>query len=353
MGRRKTASSVKLSSVSELILPLDRKVASYGLGSRAIRVLVSCVVAAAPIAARAAPEPAALEKAVFASPAPGSAVGLLSEVIKEKKLDEHNGILLDVKYFDPAATEQAVILRRADAGMFPVVSAARVNLIGEKIRLFVPVLINHNSVVLQKGSTAARLADLKGKRIGTLDRISMTYTSLATIAKMQGLDLEKDFKLTLSPPPVLMGLFSRGELDALVIYEPLVSRLVSQGYREMMRLDSFWKEQTGESMVALAIGAHEDWIKSHPGASRKLFRTVMDAMNLIQANPKSIAQEHRKTLLIETDQQLARLAERLGQMYAARWDPSVIANMNTLLKKNVELGLLTAMPKDEIFVILK
>jgi NitT/TauT family transport system substrate-binding protein len=303
--------------------------------------------------ATAEPAPSSLERAVFASPAPGSAVGLLSEVIKEKKLDERNGLLLDVKYFDPAATEQAVVLRRVDAGIFPVVSAARVNLVGEKIRLFAPALINHNSIVLQKGSTATRLADLKGKRIGTLDRISMTYTSLATVAKMQGLDLEQDFKLTLSPPPVLMALFSRGELDALVVYEPLVTRLVSQGYREMMRLDPFWREQTGESMVALAIGAHEDWIKSHPGPCRKLFKTVMDAMNLIHANPKSIAQEHRQSLMIESDQQLARLAERLGQLYAARWDAAVITNMSSLLKKNVELGLLKAMPKDEIFVILK
>src|SRR5712692_9603357 len=180
---------------------------------RAIRVLLHCAVVVPLItprvaAAESAPSPP--EKAVFASPAPGTAVGLLSEVIKENRLDEHNGIRLDVKYFDPAATEQAVVLRRVDAGIFPVVSAARVNLNGEKIRLFAPALINHNSVVLQKGSTATRLADLKGKRIGTLDRISMTYTSLATIAKMQGLDLEKDFKLTLSPPPVLMALFSRG-----------------------------------------------------------------------------------------------------------------------------------------------
>src|SRR5262249_58438455 len=102
-----------------------------------------------------------LEKAVCASPAPGSAVGLLSEVIKEKKLDERNGIVLDVKYFDPAATEQAVVLRRADAGIFPVVSAARVDLIGEKIRLFAPALINHNSLLPQKGSTAHPLPHLK------------------------------------------------------------------------------------------------------------------------------------------------------------------------------------------------
>src|SRR5262249_44003019 len=134
------------------------------------RILAVCAVLAAlvaPAVPTADAGPSSPEEAVFASPAPGSAVALLSEVIKEKKLDERNGLLLEVKYFDPAATEQAVILRRVDAGIFPVVSAARVNLVGEKIRLFAPALINHNSVVLQKGSTATRLADLKGKRIGT------------------------------------------------------------------------------------------------------------------------------------------------------------------------------------------
>jgi len=120
-----------------------------------------------------------------------------------------------------------------------------------------------------------------------------------------------------------------------------------------MRLDRFWREQTGESMVALAIGAHQDWITSHPAAARKLFRTIVDAMTLIQANPKGVVQGHRKSLMIETDQQLARLAERMAQLYTARWDATLVANMNSLLKKNVELGLLKAMPKDEIFLILK
>jgi NitT/TauT family transport system substrate-binding protein len=305
--------------------------------------------------AGSAPSKAAspLEKVVFASPGAGSAVGLLSEVIKKNKLGERNGLALDIKYFDPAATEQAVVLRRADAGIFPVVSAVRVNLSGERIRLFAPALINHNSVVLQKGTTAAGLADLKGKRIGTLDRISMTYTSLATVAKMQGIDVERDFKLTLSPPPVLMGLFGRGELDALVIYEPLVTRLVSEGHKEMMRLDAAWRKETGQPMVALAIGAHEDWIKAHPEATRKLFQTVTEAIATIQKSPKAVVEEHRDFLGAKTDQELTRLAERIPGLYPTQWDRALIKSMDLLLRKNVDLGLLKEMPKEEIFVILK
>lgn len=316
---------------------------------RALAYSAAAIALSASWAARAA-EP---EKIVFASPGPGTAVGLLSEVIKEKRIDESNGVLLEVKYFDPAATEQAVLLRRADAGIFPVISAARVNLMGEKIRLFAPALVNHNSVVLRKGSSATRLADLKGKRIGTLDRISMTYTTLATIAKLDGLELERDFKLTLSPPPVLMALFSRGELDAVVLYEPLVTRLVGEGHRELLRIDQAWKEKTGHPMLALGIGAYAEWIGSHGDTARKLFRTIVEGMRRIEADPKSVVREHRRTLMVEGDQQLERLAERMPRLYSVRWDRAEIENMNALLRKNVELGLLKAMPKDEIFVILQ
>jgi NitT/TauT family transport system substrate-binding protein len=295
----------------------------------------------------------AAEKVIFATPGAGTAIGLLSEVIKRNHLDDHNGVALDIKYFDPASTEQAVVLRRADVGIFPVVSAARVNLIGERIRLFAPALINHNSVLLQKGTRASRLADLKGKRIGALDRISMTYTSLATLAKMQGLDLERDFKLTLAPPPVLMGLFGRGELDALVIYEPLVTRLVSEGHEEMMRLDDAWRNETGQPMVALAIAAYDDWLAAHPDTARRIFRTVVDAIAVIEKTPREVIEQQREFLQMKTDAQESRLAQRLPQLYPTRWDRPLIENMRLLLKKNVEFSLLEKMPKDDIFVILK
>ena len=72
----------------------------------------------------------------------------------------------------------------------------------------------------------------------------------------------------------------------------------------------------------------------------------------VQADPKAIVREHRQSLMIETEEQLQRLTQRMPQLYTARWDRALIDNMNSLLKKNVELGLLKAMPKDDIFVIL-
>jgi NitT/TauT family transport system substrate-binding protein len=295
---------------------------------------------------------AAQERAVLAVPGAGSTVGLLAEVIKSERLDEKNGVALDVKYFDPAAAEQAVMLRRADAGVFAVVAAARANLAGTRIRLFAPALVNHNSVVVAKGVTATELADLKGKRLGTLDRISMTYTTLATIARMKGLDLERDFRLTLSPPPVLMGLLSRGELEAVVIFEPLVTRLIGEGHREILRLDDVWRKETGQPMVALAIGAHDDWIRRHPEAARRVFRTIRDGIATIQKRPRPMIEAHREFLGAKTDEQLARLIERLPRLYPSAWDRALFETMTLVLRKNVELGLLKELPKDELFVSL-
>ena len=121
---------------------------------------------------------AAQERAVFASPGAGSAVGLLSEIIKKDRLDARHGLDLDIKYFDPAAAEQAVLLRRADAGIFAVIAAARANLAGHRVRLFAPALVNHSSSVVPSGTSASGLPDLKGKRLGTLDRISIDRKSV-------------------------------------------------------------------------------------------------------------------------------------------------------------------------------
>ena len=98
---------------------------SVAVAAPIVALAVALAVALTFTRTHAAP-PAPGETAIFAIPSPGSAVGLLTQVIKENHLDERNGIVLDVKYFDPAATEQAVILRRADAGIIPVVSAARI-----------------------------------------------------------------------------------------------------------------------------------------------------------------------------------------------------------------------------------
>ena len=292
----------------------------------------------------------AQDRAVFASPGAGSAVGLLSEIIKKDRLDARHGLDLDIKYFDPAAAEQAVLLRRADAGIFAVIAAARANLAGHRVRLFAPALVNHSSIVVPSGTSAGGLADLKGKRLGTLDRISMTYTSLATIARLQGLDLERDFKLTLSPPPVLMGLFARRELDVVVIFEPLVTRLLAEGNREVLRVNDVWRKETGQSMIALGIGAHEDWLRAHPETARRIFRTLRDAVAVVQKQPREVVETFRNFLGAKTDDQVARLAERLPQLYPATWDRPLFDAMTLLLRKNVELGLLQELPKDALFV---
>jgi NitT/TauT family transport system substrate-binding protein len=293
---------------------------------------------------------AAQDRAVFASPGAGSAVGLLSEIIKKDRLDARHGLELDIKYFDPAAAEQAVLLRRADVGIFATIAAARANLSGHRVRLFAPALVNHSSVLVPSGTAASSLADLKGKRLGTLDRISMTYTTLATIARLQGLDLERDFKLTLSPPPVLMGLFARRELDVVVIFEPLVTRLLAEGNREVMRVNDVWRKDTGQSMVALGIGAHDDWLRAHPETARRIFRTLKDAVSTVQRQPRAVVETFRDFLGARTDDQIARLAERLPQLYPTTWDRPLFDSMMLLLRKNVELGLLQDLPKDALFV---
>ncbi|OLC38870.1 MAG: hypothetical protein AUH81_03165 [Candidatus Rokubacteria bacterium 13_1_40CM_4_69_5] len=113
---------------------------------------------------RAVAQPAAV---TFAS-AVGSA-GLVTQVVRRLELDKKHDVRVDFKLPAPAA-EKAVLLKQVDAGIFPVVTAADVNLKDQ------PVM--HTFVVVWRDSPYQKLADLKGHRIGLLDKVSGVYRGM-------------------------------------------------------------------------------------------------------------------------------------------------------------------------------
>lgn len=90
--------------------------------------------------APAAPRPATVKFATVAS----GAVGFLTHVMTQRKINEKYALTLDLAPADPAAAEKAVLLKQVDAGLYPIVSAARANTEGQAITIFGPLLWSHN-----------------------------------------------------------------------------------------------------------------------------------------------------------------------------------------------------------------
>lgn len=299
-------------------------------------------------------------QAALAGPAPVSyatvvpgANGLLMNIIRLHRLDEMHGILLDLKAFTPAEAEKAMYFRKVEVGTFAPISALRVNVKGERIRLIAPLLWNTYSVLARRDSPYQRLEDLKGKKFGVPERITGGYTSMALVVRMLGMDLEKDFRLIIGTPVGLITFLQRGEVDAILQFDPLVSRLLAEGTaRELVRPNDLWKQLTGGDMFMIGHAVHEDWLKANPDRARRLARTMLEGARYVAAHPEAV-EEAKKFLGPKSETELRLLKERMPRVYATRWDRAAIENAKLVMRKSMEFGLVERAPDqllDEMFV---
>ncbi|MBI2368720.1 MAG: ABC transporter substrate-binding protein [Deltaproteobacteria bacterium] len=293
------------------------------------------------------------ETVTFGSVAGGQA-GLITTVLKKYAFDVKNGITVDLKLFDPAKMEEAVFFRRLDAGLFPPISAARAHLRGSPLQMFRGIMLNHTALLVRADVPGASVAELRGRKLGTLGRITALYANMALVLKQRGVDIERHFEVIIGTPPVLLGLFERGDLHTMIHFEPYVTRLVLQKKaRELLRPNDEWKKLTGQPLLLSGATAYEDWIQKNRGAARALARAFADTAAFIRKNPQVAIEDARKDLGIRSMEEAELYAKRLPDLMLERWDREAVANARLMIERSVELGFLDRMPAGEVFVTLE
>lgn len=294
------------------------------------------------------PRPATIKFATVAS----GAVGFLTHVMTQRKINEKYALTLDLAPADPAAAEKAVLLKQVDAGLYPIVSAARANTEGQEITIFGPLLWSHNYGVTYADRPYAKLADLKGKKIATLDPISGTYTLTQILAALDGLTFAKDFQVVTSPPPAVLAFLERGDVEGIVHFEPNIGNLLLSGkYKLFLDHNAEWKRQTGQNMFSIGLAAHRSWVDANTDVARRLLAASLETARLIQKDP-SVFQEYAKFLGLDTPERVKAAQERMPRIYPTEWTPAVTDSAEAIVKKAVELKILAKAPDRRVTVIL-
>lgn len=289
---------------------------------------------------------------VFATTQSGS-VSILTNLIADQRLDEKNGVKLDIKRFPPAQGQQATVNRSVEVGYLNPIALARVNLRGRKLRMFGPQLWNHISILAHKKTGATTLDAIKGMKLAILPRISGSYNTFALVNRMRGVDTEKAYKLIFGSPPVIMGLFRKQEVEVAAIFEPLTSGLIQAGVGvEVARIRDMWKEATGTPMLMIGTVAYEDWLNANKSTARKINATIAAAIGVFKKNPRKVIDTYRKHLRVKTDAHAALLEKRMPSVYADRWDDKIVKNLELVVSKSVEFGLVKKVPEAKMFVNL-
>lgn len=269
--------------------------------------------------------------------------GLAARVVEDLGLDRAHGLDVHFVAVGVAQAEQGLVQQRYPVAMFSPIAAVRADAEGIPIRLFAPFFFNHNSVMVRAGSPYRQLEDLKGKRVGCLSKITGTFNSFMALCALKGLgDPERYFQLRFGEVPALIAFLDRGDVEAIVIFEAHVSRLLGTGnYRELVRLNDAFLQLTGQSNLFIAMAAHEQWLKEHQEEALRFRRMLAAAIDYIQANPETVIRRYGKEIFaLETDRHFQLAIQRMPGFYTKQWDEALVVAQERQMQPMIASGLL-------------
>ncbi|WP_158791954.1 ABC transporter substrate-binding protein [Granulicella sp. L60] len=248
---------------------------------------------------------------------------------------------------DPGLSQVQLLAGAIDVGFFGPIGAVETDLRGNDVVIFAPGLINHGSWIVKGDSSFRTPEDLKNKRIATQPETSETYRQARLAASLNGLDLRRDFQVIFGPPTANLALFERGDVDAVITIEPISSRLIAKGAREIARVRDQWKKGTGDDRPLFlgGQGGRREWFDQNRSTARELAGLYIEANKQIKANPKLIADLHQVLGLRDDDRAtIDLLVKRLPEIYSGEWSPAVANVANKVVDVAVTSGILKGKP---------
>ena len=269
--------------------------------------------------------------------------GYVAALIENKGLDVKYGIKINNMMMDFTEAANAVKLGRAVASAMQPSTAVNLVKSGTDIRLVTPQIWSGNSWVVKKDSPYKSFADLKGKKIGNFARVTGAYFFSAVIAKEQKLDLEKDFQSIPAETGALIALLERGDVEAINMFEPHVTRMVMSGrYRVLVDFDIALEEIFGAPPLKSTVGMLKETVEKQPQLVNALRSAYADAVQMIKKSQdedffKSKAKEFFN---LSTPDEVAAGIKVNKANFADKWGDSFFQSQNKILQSGIGLGLL-------------
>src|SRR5216110_1263307 len=130
------------------------------------------------------------------------------------------------------------------------------------------------AIVARKDAGLARVEDLKGRKVAAVVGTSTFFDIKALTLKGYGLDLQKDTQIvTATAPPDMVTLLGKGEVDAIIAWQPITDQVVlrGQGVYLAKQID-LWRKATGRPSgfpVHVCYLVHNDFLLRHAGFAQQ------------------------------------------------------------------------------------
>lgn len=210
-------------------------------------------------------------------------------IIKQRRLDVKYGLDLTIVPLS-TALQQWTSLRSGDAdvssgSILDLLRQRKAGLRAKAFMNFLGVSDFSNPIVAPADRSYARIADLRGLRVGTPSRTLFAWLIYrAAGMKAEGIDLERDTRQVVeSSPPLLHQLMAKGDLDAAVQFSSVILGPLAKGQVKVVISlpNAMIRAGFDRDAFYLVWIATEAWIKNHPGALARLIAAMQDAQEIL------------------------------------------------------------------------
>lgn len=201
-----------------------------------------------------------------------------------------------------------------------------------------PAWASHASILVPTDSPYQTLADLAGKRVVSAQRTTGVYSETRAVLQSQNIDIEKDFKLQpMGDSVVAVALYKKGDFDAMLDNEPVVSQLLAEGSsRELLQVGAFQAELNGGRFSPVnSWGVRKDWLEGQD--AKKITELFTRASQLAKTSKEPYELAAKSSGLDEKSTEL--FFERFSKLVVPEFTDENLKDAQKLVDDARALGL--------------
>jgi NitT/TauT family transport system substrate-binding protein len=137
------------------------------------------------------------------------------------------------------------------------------------------------------GPRVLALRDLAGKRVAVIGEGAPEHVFLSSVVAYVGLDPRRDIRWEAHSPEESMRLLADDRIDGFAGFPPIPQELRALGIGHVVvstTVDRPWSQY-----FCCMIGAHRDFVRKHPVATKRALRAILKGANLCAASPEQAA----------------------------------------------------------------
>lgn len=285
----------------------------------------------------------------------GGMSALSIAIMEEQGFDEANGFQGEFQYIPIDAAAQHFLNGESDVSFDVGPPDLAVSLNNDyDVVAFSGGARNHVRIITKADAPFENIEDLEGATIGHFgDDSTATLSISLLLGEFHDLDFHTDYNLALAAPPALVDLLASDEVDAIVSFEPHISRAqatIEGGVKEVYNPGTDFEENVGGTLWTTTVGAFSDWIDENPDLAQSVLDAWCDAAEYAANNPEDVATNpaYEDLLGLDADgtQEFQSFLESY-QLFSCGWQEGERDGVNTFLELMAEQGVLfTEVPGD-------